>query len=82
MKHIIMLVALMALSGCSLDADYQTALNNYAKDMCKGKLLEVSSRTLDGTLESRMFYRCIEDSGVKTYWVKIGEIPQKYWEIE
>lgn len=82
MKYIITMTMLIALTGCSLEPEYQTALNNYAKDKCKGKLLGVGTKTIDGTLHSKMWYDCIEDTGVKTYFVTIGEIPQQYWEIE
>jgi len=82
MKSLMWVAVILMLSGCSLDPEYQKAVNNYAKDNCKGKLLEVSTKTGDGTLDSRMAYWCIEDSGVKTYWVTVKEIPQKYREIE
>lgn len=72
----------ISLLGCSLDPRYQTALENYAKDNCTGKLLSVSKLTIDGTIGSTMTYQCVEDTGVKTYSIKISDIPQKYWEIE
>lgn len=82
MKYTIICTLLLMLSGCSLDPRFQTALNNYAKDNCNGKLLYVGTATFDGTVSSNMFYQCVEDTGVKNYAVKIADIPQKYWEIE
>lgn len=82
MNKFYIVITVLVLSGCSLDPEFQTALNNYAKDNCKGKLLQVATRSLDGTIDSKMFYHCIEDSGVKTHWVTISEIPAKYWELE
>lgn len=70
------------LTGCSLDPRYQKTLENYAKENCTGKLLAISKLTIDGTIGSTMTYQCVEDTGVKTYSIKISDIPQKYWEIE
>ena len=83
MKHTIICSILLMLTGCTLDPKYQTALNNYAKANCNGKLLAVTTKTtLDPTTSAMVGFECVEDTGIKTYWIKIKEIPQKYWEIE
>ncbi len=78
MKYIIMLVALMTLSGCTIEPDYKKALDNYAKDQCKGKLKSVNSLQVF----HEAGYHCITDTGVQYVQVMLNEIPVKYWEIE
>ena len=78
MKYVMILVTLMLLSGCSLDTDYQAALNNYAKDMCKGKLKKVD----DVEFLRTSGYWCITETCMKYHEVGLNSIPVKYWEIE
>lgn len=78
MKYIMMVVVLLGLSGCTIEPDYKKALENYAKDQCKGKLKSVNSMQV----LNEAGYHCITDKGVEYTLVQLNEIPVKYWEIE
>lgn len=81
MNKVFMVWCVLTLTGCSAPVEWATAAKNYAKDNCKGALLEITTLDVQVSLESNFFYKCVEEAGVKSYNFSYKDVPVKYWEI-